>query len=191
MACERVLLIGMMGVGKSTVGGLVSQRLGWPYIDSDEWVQRHTGKTVPEIFATDGEAAFRAQETAALEEAATSDGPLVVGVAGGAVLKPENRALIRNAGLVVWLRADPLTLAKRVGSGRGRPLLGDDPEAAMKRLYPERRPLYEDLADVVVDVDELAPNDVADRIIAERDRFLARQPARRAGERSENRVERR
>src|SRR6059058_147029 len=95
---KRVLLIGMMGVGKSTVGHLVAQRLGWPYLDSDGWVQRHTGKTVPEIFQSDGEAAFRAEETAALDEAATSDGPLVVGVAGGAVLRPENRELIRRAG---------------------------------------------------------------------------------------------
>ena len=169
MAFERILLIGMMGVGKSTVGRLVADRLGWPYVDSDEWVQQRTGKTVPEIFEQDGEAAFRAQETAALEEAATSDGPLVIGVAGGAVLKPENRALIRNGGLVVWLRADPLTLAKRVGNGHGRPLLGDDPEAALKRLYPERRPLYEDLADIVVDVDHLGPTEVANTIVAERE----------------------
>src|SRR5205814_4280088 len=99
MGCDsptRVLLIGMMGVGKSTVGRLVAERLGWPYIDSDHWVERHTGRTVPEIFATDGEAAFRAEEKAALQEAATSDRPLVVGVAGGAVLDPENRALIRK-----------------------------------------------------------------------------------------------
>ena len=163
---ERILLIGMMGVGKSTVGHLVAGRLGWPYLDSDEWVQRKTGRTVPEIFQTQGEAAFRAEETAALEAAATSDGPLVIGVAGGAVLKPENRNLIRSAGLVVWLRADPLTLAMRVGNGHGRPLLGDDPEAALKRLYRERRPLYEDLADVVVDVDQLTPDEVADKIVA-------------------------
>jgi shikimate kinase len=162
---KRVLLIGMMGVGKSTVGHVVAERLGWPYLDSDEWVERHTGRTVPEIFASDGEAAFRAQETAALEEAATSDGPLVVGVAGGAVLRPENRELIRRGGLTVWLRADPLTMAKRVGSGHGRPLLGDDPAAALKRLYPEREPHYRELADLVVDVDELTPNDVADRVV--------------------------
>src|SRR5204863_5819145 len=130
---------------------------------------QRTGKTVPEIFEQDGEAAFRAQETAALEEAATSDGPLVVGVAGGAVLKPENRALISNGGLVVWLRADPLTLAKRVGNGHDRPLLGDDPEAALTRLYPERRPLYEDLADIVLDVDQRSPTEVADTIVAERE----------------------
>ena len=67
MGCspKRVFLIGMMGVGKSTVGKLVADRLGWPYLDSDEWVERRTGRTVPEIFAADGEAAFRAQETAA------------------------------------------------------------------------------------------------------------------------------
>jgi shikimate kinase len=162
---DRVLLIGMMGVGKSTVGHAVAGRLGWPYLDSDEWVERHTGKTVPEIFATEGEPAFRAQETAALQAAATSDGPLVVGVAGGAVIDAANRALIRDAGLVVWLRADILTLAKRVGDGHGRPLLGDDPEAALKRLYPERRPLYDELADFAVDVDQLTPNEITDKIV--------------------------
>ncbi|MDQ1397085.1 MAG: shikimate kinase [Acidimicrobiaceae bacterium] len=162
---NRVLLIGMMGVGKSTVGHAVAQRLGWPYLDSDEWVERHTGKTVPEIFESEGEPAFRAQEAAALQEAATSDGPLVVGVAGGAVIDAQNRALIRNAGLVVWLRADILTLAKRVGDGHGRPLLGDDPEAALKRLYPERRPLYEGLAHMAVDVDQRSPGEIADEIV--------------------------
>ncbi len=157
----------MMGAGKTTVGRALARRLEWPYLDSDEQVERNTGRTVPEILETDGEAAFRAEEKRALAEAATSDGPLVVSVAGGAVLDPENRRRLREGGTVVWLRAEPATLAQRVGSGAGRPLLAGDVEGNLRRLYDKRRPLYAELADIVVDVDELQPGAVADHIVRE------------------------
>ena len=86
-------------------------------------------------------------------------------MAGGAVLDPDNRRALRESGTVVWLRARVDTLAERVGSGAGRPLLGHDPPAALARLDAERRPLYEELAGVVVDVDELSPNQVVERIV--------------------------
>jgi shikimate kinase len=167
---ERVLLVGMMGAGKTTVGRELSKRLGWPYFDSDAMVEAHTGKTVPEIFEERGEAAFRAEEARALAEAVTSDGPAVVSVAGGAVLDPDNRRRLAGGGTVVWLRADVETLAQRVGAGRGRPLLSPDPETALRRLYLERRPIYEEVADVVVDVDHRSAADVAAAILAELDR---------------------
>jgi shikimate kinase len=163
---RRVLLIGMMGAGKSTTGRLLAARLGWPYFDSDEQVEAQTGKSVPEILRQSGEPAFRAEERKALESAATANGPSVIGVAGGAVLDPDNRTVIRTAGLVVWLRAEVATLAARVGTGADRPLLGSDPATAMGRLYLERRPIYESLAELVVDVDRLSPGEVVDRIEA-------------------------
>jgi shikimate kinase len=168
----RILLIGMMGAGKSTVGRLLAERLQWPYVDSDEQVERRTGMTVPDIFATRGEPAFRAEESVALDEATTSDGPLVVSVAGGAVLDADNRTRIRQAGLVVWLRAEVSTLARRVGSGAGRPLLGDDPLGSLSRLYRERAPLYQNLADLTVDVDEATPEEAAERVLAARHRAM-------------------
>ncbi len=162
---DRLLLVGMMGVGKSTVGRLVADRLGWPYLDSDAQVMADTGRTVPEIFADEGEAAFRAEESRVLAEAVSGTDYVVVSVAGGAVLSEANRALLVRSGSVVWLRADPATLAARVGSGVGRPLLGADPAAALAALDEERRPLYESVAALVVDVDTLTPEQVADRVV--------------------------
>ena len=163
----HLLLVGMMGSGKTTVGRLLAARLGLPFLDSDAEVVRSTGRTVKEIFETDGEAAFRAEERRVLAEAVCSPEPTVVAVAGGAVLDPRNRALLRDdAGSVVWLRAGPATLARRVGHGRGRPLLRDDPRGTLTRLAAERAPLYAEVADVVVDVDRAAPVAVADAVLA-------------------------
>jgi shikimate kinase len=161
-----IFLVGMMGVGKTTVGRLLAQRLKRPFFDSDAQVQANTGKTVPEIFASEGEAAFRAEEKRALREAAESRTPAVVAVAGGAVLDPDNRAVLKSTGTVVWLRATVATMAKRVGRGAGRPLLGDDPAAALAALYPQRERFYAELADIVVDVDGMEADAVADKILA-------------------------
>jgi shikimate kinase len=164
----HILLIGMMGAGKTTVGTTLAHELGWRYLDSDQEVQEDTGRTVPELFAEQGEAAFRAAEATALARALTGPEPTVVSVAGGAVLDPGNRQLIASSGLVVWLRARPETLAVRVGDGAGRPLLDGDPASALVALDRVRRPLYAELADVVVDVDDLKPEEVAAQVLARR-----------------------
>jgi shikimate kinase len=159
-------MVGMMGAGKTTVGRLVADRLGYLYLDSDTEVAAATGRTVPENFAAEGEGAFRAAESAALRDALSGTAPVVVSVAGGAVLDPANRELLRNSGTVVWLRATPATLAARVGDGAGRPLLDGDPSSVLARLDGERRPLYAEVADVVVDVDGVAPAAVAEQVLA-------------------------
>lgn len=159
-----MLLVGMMGSGKTTVGRALARRRGCLHLDSDEQVQAHTGLTVPEIFEARGEPAFRAEEARALAEAIDSVDPAVISVAGGAVLDPDNRRRMSGGGTVVWLRADPATLARRVGDGSGRPLLAEDPESVLRHLYDERRPLYEEVADVVIDVDTLTRDEVVEAV---------------------------
>jgi len=159
----------MMASGKTTVGRIVAARLGWGYLDSDEQVEERTGRTVKQIFEEDGEPAFRTEERQALEAAVADEQPRVISVAGGAVLDPANRILLREAGTVAWLRADPQVLADRVErSGQGhRPLLGDDPHGNLTRLDAERRPIYEELADLVVDVEGRTPDELAEHLVQE------------------------
>ncbi|MGH9044864.1 MAG: shikimate kinase [Acidimicrobiales bacterium] len=149
-----------MGSGKTTVGEIAARRTGWPHLDSDVEVEQATGMSVKEIFELRGEQAFRSEERKALTLALSFE-PAVVSVAGGAVLDPANREVIRGAGTVVWLRATVETLAKRVGDGHGRPLLGSDPEGSLRRLDAVRRPLYQQVATTVVDVDQRSAAEVA------------------------------
>ena len=165
MTTPRILLVGMMGCGKTTTGSLLARRLGWDYRDSDADVEALTGRTVPEIFASDGEPAFRRVEAEVLATACSGDRPTVVAVAGGAVLNADNRSLIRGCGTVVWLRAEPHMLAERVGDGAGRPLLEGDKDEIMERLLGERAPHYAEVADAVIDVAGLTPDQVADRVL--------------------------
>jgi shikimate kinase len=164
---DRVILVGMMGAGKTTVGRTLAERLGWGYLDSDAQVAADTGRTVPELFAERGEAAFRAEEARVLAEALSGTEPVVVSAAGGVVLAADNRDLLVRSGVVVWLRAAPELLARRVGSGEGRPLLDNDPAGRLRELYAVRRPLYEAVAQVTVDVEGLTPHQLVDRMLAD------------------------
>ena len=162
---ETLVLVGLMGTGKTTVGRMVADRLGAEFYDSDEVIEERTGRTVREIFEADGEAAFRELESEALEEALAHEGN-VVAAAGGVVLNPVHRRWLADQDLVVWLRARPENLARRAARGDHRPLLADDPLGALERMAVERAALYDEVADEVIDVDELSAGEVADRIMA-------------------------
>jgi shikimate kinase len=159
----------MMGAGKSTVARLAADRLGWTWLDTDTEVSRTAGASVVDIFAQHGEPSFRRHEARALEEALRRDGNLVVSVGGGAVLDEANRAVLRSAGTVIWLRARPETLIERIGDGAGRPLLaGDRPEDradTLRAIDARRRPVYAALADEVIDVDGLDAPSVTERLL--------------------------
>jgi len=164
---RAIVLVGLMGTGKTTVGGVLAERLGVPLIDTDEMILARTGRTVREIFEADGEAAFRALETEALLDALASPDPFVLAAAGGVVLAEANRDALRAPGVVVvWLRADPALLVRRVVGQDHRPLLDDDPEGTFTRMRHDRESLYAEVADVAIDVDELTPEQVAAQVLA-------------------------
>jgi shikimate kinase len=165
---KHVVLVGMMGAGKSSVGRRVAARLVWPFSDSDAVVEARYGRTVAAIWRDDGEEAFRVMETDALREALEDPTPSVIAAAGGTVLDAKNRKAMQEAdAVVIWLRADPDTLAGRVRHGDHRPLLDDDAATTLRRLNDERVELYTEVADAVIDVDDLDLDEAVARVLAE------------------------
>lgn len=155
----------MMGAGKTTVGSRLARRLDRPFVDSDDQVERRTGRTVRQIFVQEGEQAFRAHEAEALAEALAAEEPAVIAAAGGTVLDERNRERMRAAATVIWLRAAPALLSDRAQRGDHRPLLADDPEGVISRLVAEREDLYAGVAHAAVDVDGRSPDDVVDTLL--------------------------
>jgi shikimate kinase len=156
-AARHVVLVGLMGVGKSTVGRRLAKELQRPFADVDEQVELQVGLTIPAIFRTHGEARFRQVEADVLADLLGRPAPLVVAAGGGAVTGAANRARLGGA-YVVWLQASAAFLAGRTDP-RHRPLLADDPATTLARLLAERTPLYEQVADVVVDVEPFHAGD--------------------------------
>jgi shikimate kinase len=177
-----VVLVGMMGAGKSTVGRRLAARLDRPFVDADDELVRRSGRTVRDWFAQEGESAFRAAEGELLADLLAAPGPSVVASGGGVVLAAANRVVLRDHALVVWLRAGAPFLASRVRQKPHRPLLDDDPEATIARLVAERSALYDEVADLVVDVDPFhADGDKPKRRLAEHIEALVRAEEDRGG----------
>jgi shikimate kinase len=167
---DRILLVGMMGVGKTTVGRALAGRLGWTYLDSDEQVLAATGRTVKQISLEEGLETLHRFEDDALVAAIQSRSSVVVGVAGGALLVDANRALLEVEPHVVWLRASLETLAVRIGIKGDRPFFDGDPAGTLRELYEVRRPLYAEVATVTIDVDECTTEEIVGRILTALDR---------------------
>ena len=165
----RVVLLGMMGSGKTTVGRLLGIRLGIPYLDNDEAVRAMTGREPAEIRDTDGEAALHRLESAALGWALGGAPPMIVGAAGGIAEDPRASQLLGRDTTVVWLRATPETLQARIGGGEGRRVEATDLDWITRRAT-RRAPAYGALADLVIDVDARTPAEIADAITASLER---------------------
>ena len=146
-----LILVGMMGAGKTTVGRLLARRLKRNFYDSDEEIERRCGVRIPVIFDIEGEAGFRTRETQVIAELCALD-DAVLATGGGVILSAENRRHIAARGVVVYLHARPGHLWLRVRHDRNRPLLATrDPQKKLEDLYEQRDPLYREVADVVLD----------------------------------------
>jgi shikimate kinase len=146
---------------------MLAETLGYQFVDTDKMVEKAAGRKIAEIFAQDGQAAFRALESNAILslEGAKSK---VIATGGGAVLDPQNVHAFRGLGLIVYLRASARELYQRVKNDDNRPLLKvEDPKAEMARIVAERDPLYRDCADVVINTEDLSIEEVNDKLIDE------------------------
>ena len=161
----RILLVGMMGSGKSSVGRALAARTGWPFLDNDALVERATGRTARQL-AADGEGALRAAEAAAFDAGLAVEPPAIIGVAGGVVLDPDARRRLAEAGLVVWLRASAAELARRAVGAEHRPWLDGDAAAWFSRKVEERDPLYAEVSDLEIDTGASTPSAAAEAIVA-------------------------
>ena len=151
----------MMGSGKSTVGQVVARRTGKPFLDTDLLVEEAAGLAVIEVFETEGETAFRLRESDAIR-AAAAVADAVVATGGGAVLREDNVQSMKLSGPVVWLRADPVILAARIGIAPGRPLLmNGDAAERLSVILEDRKEAYRTAADHMVDTDNSSVEDVA------------------------------
>ncbi len=153
-----------MGVGKTTVGRILARQFGMGFVDCDLELEQRTGVSVATIFEIEGEEGFRQRETRLLEELAETEGT-VIATGGGAVIREENRVLLRRSGLVIYLTAPVRKLVRRTRNNRSRPLLQcDDPHAVLERLMAERDPWYREVADMVIEVDDRSPRVLGKRI---------------------------
>jgi shikimate kinase len=159
---RRVVLVGFMGSGKSTVGPLLAESLGWGFLDMDQAIERRAGRPVPALFAEKGEEAFRQLELQVAEEACGLDRH-VVAAGGGAFVQPATRTALQKEALVVWLKVDLDTATRRIPADGRRPLAGN--RDIMQELLALREPAYA-LADLTVDASDGAPATVARRVEA-------------------------
>lgn len=164
-AGKSVVLVGLMGAGKSSVGRRLARELGLPFVDADEEIERAAGCSIADIFRLYGEAAFRDGEERVVARL-LQGGPQVLATGGGAFVNPRTRARIRDAAVSVWLRAELDVLVRRTRRRDERPLLAEgDPKATLERLMAERYPIYAE-ADVIVDTGEEEIEMTVGRIVA-------------------------
>lgn len=173
---RAIVLVGMMGSGKSSVGRRLGTRLGLPFVDADTEIETAAGMTIPEIFAQRGESEFRDGERRVISRILTTRAPLVLATGGGAFMNAETRERIAELGISIWLKADPDVLMRRVRKRSNRPLLQTaDPEGTLRRMLAEREPVYA-LADLTL-ISRDDPHDVVvEDAVAALDRHLRATP---------------
>ena len=172
LGSRSLVLVGLMGAGKSTIGRRLSARLNLPFKDADNEIESAAGMSISEIFAVHGEQVFRDGERRVIARL-LQEGPMLLATGGGSYMNPETRARIAAAAVCVWLKADLDVLMRRVRKRSTRPLLRNpDPEGTMRRLIEERHPVYA-LADVTVESGDMPRERVVDRVLASVEEWLA------------------
>lgn len=162
---KPIILVGMMGAGKSCIGRLIAPKLGRIFIDSDHEIERRAAMQVPDIFAQHGEAYFRKQEYSTIAGLLHNPAYLLA-TGGGAFIAPKTRQLMQSKGLTIWLNADFSTLWDRLAGKKNRPLLnGPDPQMTLKKLLEERIPHYQK-AHMMVKSEAIPKDDMANRVMA-------------------------
>lgn len=168
----RVLLVGLMAAGKTTVGQAIAAAAGWPCLDNDLLLERSSGSTAAGLLAEHGVERLRRAESDVLTLLLAMPGPFVAGVPAGTVLDERDRERLRAGGHVVWLKASVPTLVRRVAKQGGRPWLSGDPAAALRAMAELREPLYAQIADQVLDMDLLTPTQAAREVLTVLDSAL-------------------
>lgn len=162
---RSIVLVGMMGAGKSSIGRRLSARLGLGFVDADNAIEEAAGMTIPDIFSAHGEPYFRSGEARVIARL-LENGPQVLATGGGAFMNPDTRVLIRERGISIWLRASAEVLAKRLKRRNDRPLLKTDhPVETLRRLIDERYPVYAE-ADLTVESREVSHEVIVEEILA-------------------------
>lgn len=175
LGARSIVLVGMMGAGKTSIGRRLANALHLPFVDADAEIEKAANQTIPEIFAEYGEAYFRDGERRVVARL-LSEGPQVVATGGGAFMSEETRQRCRERGVTIWLKAEVSVLLERVRKKGNRPLLDDpDPEGVLRRLQGQREPFYA-MADLAIASREGPHNVLVGEIIAALDSFLSESP---------------
>jgi shikimate kinase len=174
---RAIVLVGMMGSGKSAVGRRLATRLGLPFVDADTEIETAAGMSIPEIFAQRGETEFRDGERRVIGRILTTRAPLVLATGGGAYMNAETRERIAKLGISVWLKAEPEVLMRRVRKRSNRPLLQTaDPDATLRRMLTEREPVYA-LADLTLISRDDPLDVVVEDVVAALGQYLRQPPS--------------
>jgi len=161
---DNIFLVGPMGAGKTTIGLQLARQFGRRFYDSDKEIEKRTGATIPLIFELEGEEGFRKRETQVIGDLAELK-ESIIATGGGAVLKAENRAILKAHGLIIYLKADLEHLFERTQKDKNRPLLQtENPKLRLKEILEQRDPLYEEVADIVVKTGDQSIKSVVEHI---------------------------
>ena len=164
---KNIVLMGFMGAGKTTIGKKLAKALEYEFIDTDEWIEKEQGRKISNIFAEDGEVVFRDMETDLLKRLQNSEEKFVLSVGGGMPVREENRALLRNLGIVIYLKTSKEEIIRRVSGDKNRPLLqGGDLEEKVTKLMNARERIYVETAHVEVITDGKTPSKVVENIMS-------------------------